>query len=270
MHPFERATAIRQALLAIADALAEPEAYLAEYRDHLPRALRLPRIAARVAMRFTAAGQADQALHHLDRAVLDEGLCTDGARLWIDARLAALDALDRGEEAQALRRRFALQRLSIPHLRAWLQRLPAFEDEPAQEQALDDVLRSRYPWLALLFLHRWPDPHRAAQLILRRPNFLLNRDEAPLKELVARLEPREPLAASLCLRAMVQTILDRGRSSDDNRCIRYLEHCLRLAPRVDDWGTQPTHNTWVVNLLWFFAHRQRFFNKIEFDLQLKG
>ena len=265
---WKRSQVVREALLAIADGLAEPDAYLAEYRDHRPDALRRPRIAARVAMRFVAAGQAEQALHHLDQAVLEEGLRSDGARVWIDARLAALEALGRGEEAQALRRRFALRRLSLPHLRAWLQRLPAFEDEEALQQALDAVMAHRHSWRALLFLHRWPDHRRAAQLILRRPNCLNGNDENALKALAQTLEPHDPLAASLCLRAMLEAILHRGRSSDYNRGVRYLKECLRLAPMVEPWGRMEDHNTWVVNLLWFFSHRQAFFNKLDFDPQL--
>ncbi|MFM7239790.1 MAG: DUF6880 family protein [Cyanobium sp.] len=264
---WRRSQVVREALLAIADGLAEPEAYLADYRDHRPDALRRPRIAARVAMRFVAAGQAEQALVHLDQAVLEEGLRSDGARVWIDARLAALEALGRGEEAQALRRRFALQRLSLPHLRTWLQRLPAFEDEEALQQALDAVMAHRHPWRALLFLHRWPDHRRAAQLIQRRPDCLNGNDENTLKALVQTLEPHNPLAASLCLREMLIAILDRGRNSDYNRGVRYLEHCLRLAPLVKHWGNLDDHNTWVVNLLWFFSHRHAFFNKLDFDPQ---
>jgi hypothetical protein len=267
--PWQRSQTVRLAMLAIADGLGDAEAYLTEYREHRPHALRLPRIAARVAMRLTAAGQAEQALVQLDRAVLEDGLQSDGARLWIDARLEALEALGRQEEAQRLRYRFALERLSIPHLRAYLQRLPAFEDGEAQEQALEAVLRHRAFNRALEFLHRWPDHRRAIRLILERPSRLDGSHEALLKPLAQLLEAQgQPLAASLCLRAMLEAILREARSGQDARGVRYLQRCLQLAPSIDDWGKASHHNAWVVNLLRRYSHRQDFFNKMTFDPML--
>ena len=267
--PWQRSQTVRLAMLAIADGLGDAEAYLAEYREHRPHALRLPRIAARVAMRLTAAGQAEQALVQLDRAVLEDGLQSDGARLWIDARLEALEALGRQQEAQRLRYRFALERLSIPHLRAYLQRLPAFEEGDAQEQALEAVLRHRAFNRALEFLHRWPDHRRAIRLIQERPSRLDGSHEALLKPLAQLLEDKgQPLAASLCLRAMLEAILREARSGQDARGVRYLQRCLQLAPSIDDWGKASHHNAWVVNLLWLYSHRQAFFNKLTFDPML--
>ena len=194
---------------------------------------------------------------------------SDGARLWIDARLQALDALGRQEEAQRLRHRFAMERLSHPHLRAYLQRLPAFEDEEAREQALDAVLRHRGFNRALEFLHRWPDHRRAARLILERPSRLDGRNEDLLKPLAQLLEDKgQPLAASLCLRAMLEAILHEARSGHYARGVRYLERCLQLAPSIADWGKVDPHNRWVVNLLWCFSLREAFFKKVNFDPQL--
>ncbi len=156
-----------------------------------------------------------------------------------------------------------------PHLRAYLQRLPAFEDGEAEEQALDAVLRHRAFNRALEFLHRWPDHRRAARLLLERPQRLDGDNEALLQPLAEILEAKgQPLAASQCLRAMVEAILHRGRASDYGRGVHHLEHCLRLAPSIQDWGTTSHHNTWVVNMLWIFAHRQAFFNRLNFDPQL--
>jgi hypothetical protein len=267
--PWQRSQTLRLAMLAIADGLGDAEAYLAEYREHRPHALRLPRIAARVAMRLTAAGQAERALVQLDRAVLEDGLQSDGARLWIDARLEALEALGRQEEAQRLRYRFALERLSIPHLRAYLQGLPAFEDGEAQEQALEAVLRHRAFNRALEFLHRWPDHRRAVRLIQERPSRLDGNHEALLKPLAQLLEDQgQPLAASLCLRAMLEAILREARSGQHARGVRYLKRCLQLAPSIDDWGKASDHNAWLENLLWRYSHRQDFFNKLTFDPML--
>ena len=269
VDPWERSRTVRLAMLAIADGLGDAQAYLAEYRGSHPIALRRPRIAAHVAQRLTAAGQPDQALIQLDRAVLEEGLRSDGARVWIDARLEALDALGRDEEAQRLRLRFALERLSLPHLRAYLQRLPVFEDGEAEEQALDAVLCHRAFNRALEFLHRWPDHRRAARLILERPQRLARTNETLLQPLAEILEAKGlPLAASQCLRAMVENILWRGGTRDQGRALDYLRHCMRLASSIEDWGTTPHHNAWVADLLGRVAHDRDFLNKLNFDPQL--
>lgn len=126
--PWQQRQAVRLAMLAIADGLGEAQAYLAEYRDHAPAGLKRPRLVARVAQRLTAAGRAAEALALLEGVELTEGWRSDGARPWLDAHLEALEALGRGEAAQAQRREFAIERLSLPHLRTYLQRLPAFED----------------------------------------------------------------------------------------------------------------------------------------------
>ena len=55
-----RELTVRIAMLGIADALGDAEAYWAEYRDHDPRALTLPVIAADVARRLTPAGRAEE------------------------------------------------------------------------------------------------------------------------------------------------------------------------------------------------------------------
>ena len=173
---------VRLALLAIADGLGDAEAYLAEYRTHAPAAL----------------GQPERALALLEAVELPEGLGSAGARPWLNAQLEALEAPGRGEEAQALRRRFGLEHLSLAHLRAYLQRLPAFEDAEAEEEVLEHPLFHA----ALDFLHRWPDQRRAARLIEAQPEQLNGANEPLLSAVAAGLDTRHPLAARLCLRAM--------------------------------------------------------------------
>lgn len=89
-----------------------------------------------VAGRLIAANRPAEALDWLDkprRRVEDEG--DDGADT--DLRIAALDALGRKDEAQAVRWRHFERFLSAEHLRAYLKRLPDFEDFEAEQKALD-------------------------------------------------------------------------------------------------------------------------------------
>jgi hypothetical protein len=236
------------AMLNIADVLGDAEAYLAEYRDHHPEALMVPAIAAKVAERLTKAGRAEEALTLLQAADPALRQRRAGAEAWCDARLAALEALGRGEEAQAQRWEFALLELSGRHLRDYLKRLPAFEDMPAEERALDLVAEHDDLEEALWFLLHWPEPHRAARLVLDTPQ-PLNGDRyillAPLAEL---LEKPHPLAASRCLRAMIDFTLKVARSKRYSHAARHLETCHRLAAAIDNWGELADHRSYVAQL----------------------
>lgn len=150
---------------------------------------------------------------------LPEGLGSDGARPWLDAQLAALDALGRSEEAQALRRRFALERLSLPHLRAYLQQLPAFQNGEAEQELLE-------------VLHRWPDQRRAARLIETQPEQLNGTNEPLLNAMAAGLETRHPLAASLCLRAMVEEVLELAPPGQRHQRLEPVSAAQRLRARA--------------------------------------
>jgi len=266
--PNDRDQTVRLAMLAIADALEDAEAYLAEYRDHQPAALRQPLVAARVAQRLTAAGRAAEALALLDAAQPLQHQIPPGPGPWIDARIAALDQLDRGAEAQQMRWKFALLRLSSQHLREYLKRLPAFEDGEAQERALDLVLQHPYLGPALEFLHQWPDRRRCASLILARPAELDCADEQLLAAVAEALQADQPLAATLCLRAMIESILEQARSNRYRHGVRHLASCRRLAGAIAAWGTIPDHNSYINELLYAYGHRVGFMNQLDPDTLL--
>lgn len=255
VDPWRQRKNVRLALLTIADGLGDAEAYLV----------------VRMARRLTAGGQPERALALLEAVKLPEGLGSDGARPWLDAQLealAALEALGRGEEAQVLQRRFALERLSLPHLRAYLQRLPAFEDAEAEEELLEAVLGHPLFHPALHFLHRWPDQRRAARLIEAQPEQLNGANEPLLSAVAAGLETRHPLAASLCLRAMIEEVLDMAQASRYSRAVRQLDSCRRLASAIGDWGRFPPHNACVRELLRAYGYLMGFLKKLNVDALL--
>jgi hypothetical protein len=264
-NPHDRGQTVRLAMLAIADALGDAEAYLAEYRDHQPTALKRPQVAARVAQRLTAAGRAEEALALLDAAQPLPHQTPPGPGPWIDARIAALDQLEQGEEAQQWRWRFGLLRLSSQHLRDHLKRLPAFEDGEAQERALDLVLQHPYLGPALEFLHQWHDRRRCASLILARPDELARADEKVLGVVAEALEAEQPLAATLCLRALIESIVEQARSNRYRHGVRHLASCRRLAGAIATWGTIPDHNTYISELLYAYGNRAGFINQLDPD-----
>ena len=247
---------VRLAMLAIADALGDADGYLAEFRDHHPVALKLPGIAARVAGRLTAAGRAADALLLLEAAEPYLQRRPASYLDWLDARITALDALVRHSEAQALRWSCVEHLLSIRHLRDYLKALPAFEDVEAEERAFDLVFAYPNFHLALQFLHQWPDQRRAARLILAR-HLELDGDSYELLTAVAEaLAAQQPLAATLCLRAMVDFSLEMSRSSRYKHAVRHLATCDVLAIKIRDWAGHDNHATYRDRL--GLTHHQKY------------
>jgi hypothetical protein len=239
---------VRLAMLDIADVLGDAEAYLAEYRDHSPEALTVPAIAAKVATRLTKGGRAEEALTLLQAADPTLRRRRTGAEEWCDAPLDALDALGRSDEAQAQRWEFALLEISARHLRDYLKRLPAFADMPDEEKALDLVADHDDLEEALWFLLHWPEPHRAARLVLAAPKPLNGDRYILLVSLAELLEQRQPLAATVCLRAMVDFTLKLARSKRCSHAARQLETCHRLAAAINDWGELVDHGSSMAQL----------------------
>lgn len=253
---------VHEAMLAIADALGDAEAYLAECRDHDPSALTTPATATAVANRLCAAGRAEEALALLEEADLGWGVESDEVGPFVDARLRALDALGRTEEAQALRWKHGLAALSLPHVREHLKRLPAFEDGEAEERALDLVLRHPDVDAALQFLHQWPDRRRAARLILERPEELDGERREVLEPLAEALTRDHPLAATLALRALIEATLQAPRPGRFRAAARELAACGRLAGAISDWRAIPDHPTYCRSLLRAYSHRGAFWRQV--------
>ena len=116
------------------------------------------------------------------------------------------------------------------------------------ERALDLVAEHDDLQEALWFLLHWPEPRRAARLVLATTK-PLNGDLyelfAPLAEL---LEKNHPLAATRCLRAMVDFSLLKARSKRYPHAARHLHTCHRLARGIKDWGDLEDHGTYLTRL----------------------
>lgn len=102
-------------------------------------------------------------------------------------------------------------------------------------------------------------------MILADPNRLNGADEPLLTAVAAGLEARQPLATSLCLRTMIEEVLETAHSSRYLRAVRHLESCRRLAAGIADWGRIPPHNAYVRELLRAYGHRMGFLKKLDFD-----
>jgi hypothetical protein len=153
-----RDSTVRLALQEIADAQGDVDAFIAQQSD---KAKTIPKVAAEIAQRLLAAGRAEEAWNAIN--AIDEERPGWIPFEWEETRLEALEALGRRGEAQAFRWDCFERKLEATHLRAYLKRLPDFDDVEAEERALSFALT--YPQ-ALALLASWPALDKAAALVL--------------------------------------------------------------------------------------------------------
>ena len=266
---------LRDALQEIADGQADIDGYIALVPE---KERSRPHIGAEIGQRLLAAGRTTEALAALENAKpkrparrttdhdldeLDVAGYGDGGS-WENVYIEALDASGQEEKAQKLRWAAFEERLSAPHLRAYLKKLPDFDDVEAEERAMAHALGFRHFEVALAFFKEWPDQSRAAQLVLARTSEI-NGNAYYLLDPAARLiEGKHPLAATLLRRAMIEDTLGGAKSTRYKHAARHLLECSSLAPGLQDFGTFETHDVFVARL------RARHARKIGFWAQVAG
>jgi len=230
-----RVSTVRLALTEIADALGDVDAFIEQYEEGTRKVLK---IAAEIARRLLSAGRAQEAWQTIEAAKHRRGNGSgDWAEFeWEDARIDVLEALGRADDAQAARWGCFERALSSTHLRAYLKRLPDFDDAEAEERALDYTESSRNPLQALSFLISWPALHRAANVVLQRCDELDGDYYEILTPAADALAGKHPLAAMLVLRAMIDFSLKNNRSSRYRHAARHLLDCSSLASAICDFG----------------------------------
>ena len=236
----------RSALQDIADAQGDVDAFIDQVDEDTRKD---PAVAAGIARRLLAAGRAEEALKAVDAAEYDEdGYPTPHKFAWEDARIDTLEALGRSDEAQALRWNCFERFLSAPHLRAYLKKLPDFDDIEAEEWALDHVQQSHSPVIALSFLIYWPALDRAAALVIEQAGNLEGIFDDILTPAADALAARHPLAATLVLRAMIDFALTEGQSNRDEHVALHLLECSSLVSAIQDFGAFETHEAYEARL----------------------
>ena len=250
----------RSALQDIADAQGDVDAFIEQVDED---SLKDTAVAAAIARRLLAAGRAEEALNAADAAEPDDDTIPGRHRLACeDTRIDALDALGRTDEAQELRWSCFERYLSAPHLRAYLKRLPDFEDIEAEEKALDRVRQIRSPVGALSFLISWPALDRAAALVIEEAANLEGIFDHVLLPAADALATRYPLAATLALRAMIDHALNAGHTIRDKHVARHLLDCSGLAPTIQDFGASETHDAYEARLRREDERRLLFGNRV--------
>jgi hypothetical protein len=252
-----RASTVRLALQDIADAQGDVDSYIAQYDEPVRK---VPKIAAEIARRLLAAGRADEAWQAIEATEHRRRDWPDFE--WEDARIEVLDALGRGDQAQAARWSCFERSLSGRHLRDYLKRLPDFEDFETEQRALDYAERYGSLLQAVSFLVAWPSLDRAARLVTERAEALDGDHYEILTPASEALAAKYPLAATLLLRAMIDFALTQSRSSRYGHAARHLRECAALASATPDYGSFETHDAYLGRLRREHGRKTAFWNMV--------
>jgi hypothetical protein len=234
------------ALKDIADAQGDVDAFISQYDE---KTRKVPKIAAEIGKRLLAAGRAEDALAIIDAAEHRKSDSWDWPDFeWEDARIDALEALGLTDDAQKVRWRCFERSLSATHLRAYLKKLPDFDDVEAEEKALDYAERSRSLMQAVFFLVTWLALDRAANLVIQRAPELDGDQYEILPRVADTLSAKHPLAATLVLRALIDFSLTRSRTSRYKHAARHLLECSNLSKDIEDFGAFEAHDAYEARL----------------------
>jgi hypothetical protein len=133
-------------------------------------------------------------------------------------------------------------------LRAFLDRLPDFDDFEAEERALDVAAAHPNIHAALAFLVEWPAHERAARLVRLRIKEI-DGDRYELLDPAARaLEGKYPLAAVLLRRALIEVTLRKGRATRYKHAARHVREIDNLNAQIKDYSGFETHDQFMTRL----------------------
>lgn len=253
-----RQSTVAMALKDIADVQGDVDGFIAQYD---PKTRKVPKIAAEIAQRLLAVGRAGDALGFIERAEVNEARWIPAE--WQDARLGVLEALDRKDEAQAFRWACFERDLSVEHLRAYLKRLPDFEDIEAEERAMAHAAAHPDLLTALAFFLNWSSLAHAARLLIDRQDEIDGDHYEFLVPAAEALSERHPLAATLALRAMIDFTLSKARSKRYGYAAQHLATCGDLAGRIENFAPVETHDAYVARLKNEHGRKPGFWSQIE-------
>jgi hypothetical protein len=244
----------------LADAEGDVEAFLRA-------AERSPNVVAHVgeaAKQLLKAKRCAEALLWLDRVPANHGQWRDATgQGLVGVKLRALEALRRKDEAQALRWHMFDRHLWTFYLREYVKRLPDFEDDAAIRRAIAHALA--YPGVldALMFLVDWPDLDAAAQLVTTRAGEIDGRHYQILNQAIDRLEDKHPVAATILLRAKIDSVLARASSAQYVHAARDLARAAALAPKRKAASVIPTHAAYFADIKTKHARKTSFWPKVQ-------
>ena len=239
----QRESTIRLALQEIADAQGDVDGFIAQQSD---KAKSVPRVAAEIARRLLEAGRSKEAWSAIN--AVDENRLGWIPFEWEEVRLEVMEALGRKVDAQAFRWQCFERTLNSDHLRAYLKRMPDFEEIEAEERAMSYALGFPNVHQALVFLVSWPSLDKAAELVVQRAADLNGDHYEILTPSADALAAKHPLASTILLRAMIDFSLKNGRATRYRHAARHLSACASISAAIPHFGAFETHDAYVTRL----------------------
>jgi hypothetical protein len=126
--------------------------------------------------------------------------------------------------------------------------LPDFDDVVAERKALDHALAFPRFATALAFFIEWKELRYAARLVLDRSREIDGNLYFLLDPAAKALEAKQPLAATLLRRTMIEDTLTGAKSRRYRHAVRHLLECRSLEAGIDDHLGFETHAAFVVRL----------------------
>lgn len=243
---------IRTLLRQIADAQGDVDAFIKTHDDDATK----PLVAVEIATRLLAEGRSHEALDSLKRASLaaSEAIPYEWEAIYADT----LEKLNRKDEAQSLRWQWFEQNLQEEHLRAFLKRLPDFDDMEAEEKALSYVAAYPDAHQALHFLLAWPSLEKAARLVISREKDLTGEDYELLSLAADTLRNSFPMAATIALRTMIDFTLGWSRAARYKHAARQLSELETISAAITDYGSIEPHHAYAAKLRTRYQAKSKF------------
>jgi hypothetical protein len=236
----------------IARALKDAALYERSVRIRSPRPNELQ--AADIAQQYVEFGPVERAVKWLTRfgdTGLDETVLER-----LDLLAQAYEKIGNRDALLAVRRRIAERWLIPEQFLAYVALLPEQERAGVREHAIERAEQSADPVSAGAFLVALGAADRGAALIVHAHARLRAAFYKPLAQLARDLEKEDqPLAAVACYRALVDQILEGGRTAAYHYAKRYVDRLDALHEQVFYYRDLPPHAEYVAHLE--TAHRRK-------------
>lgn len=159
-----------------------------------------------------------------------------------------LDAMKDRKAAQGVRWAAYASTLDIAILRDYIAKADDFTEFDELDKAFAHARSSGSLYPALKLLIEWPKLDQAAKFVVERNGQWDGRNFAVLTRAAENLMADYPLAATILLRSLVTTILERSISPAYEQAAAWYYQLSDLALRLEDPLPIPTHGTYILDL----------------------
>ncbi|MGA7673569.1 MAG: DUF6880 family protein [Rhizomicrobium sp.] len=198
-----------------------------------------------------------------DGTDLDSLLTSEQVRL----ELRILDAKGEAAEAQKLRWSVFLETLDVNLLREYVARLGDFEEFEVLDRAFAHAAAFKDKLRALGLFVSWPRLDLASLLVLDNEERWDGRRYDTLLPAAEALEEPHPVAATILYRALLDHILDQGRSQAYGHAARYFARLDALGSHIPADTDRRSHATYKAELQRKHGRKSGFWAQVDVNLR---